>query len=311
VSRSRPRGLDGGGPGCQGKAGRGQRAGERAFEGVDGLGAGPHGGGAGDPQAADHLHLAGARLGQDRDLAGLHGLGSGPGVQGVGLALAASGLAVGSVDLDHDLTVDGQEAGQGGTVGAGALHPPGHGLSQLMGPTQQLLVAGRGGRDLEGGHRAAELVVGVGDMDLEVGVDPEGELGHRGVWMLVTAVSVPWPGGGWHARRPGGQHCEESGRQARIRSHPSGWRAGGGRGPGRQVNPKAPGPMTRGSDPNRSHHAVDRGGLSSGRQSGTGHHAGGIKGQILTATTAGIIAAVGERGSRHEGRSPACPRRLP
>jgi hypothetical protein len=84
--------------------------------------------------------------------------------------------------------------------------------------------------------------------------------------MLVMAVSFPWPGGGWHARRPGGQHCEESGRQARIRSHPSGWRAGGGRGPGRQVNPKAPGPMTSGSDPDRSHHAVDRGGLSSGRQ---------------------------------------------
>ena len=68
--------------------------------------------------------------------------------------------------------------------------------------------------------------------------------GAAGCAMLVMAVSFPWPGGGRHARRPGGQHCEESGRQAHIRSHPSGWRAGGGRGPGRQVNPKAPGPMT-------------------------------------------------------------------
>jgi hypothetical protein len=50
-------------------------------------------------------------------------LAGGPGIQGVGLAVAAPGLAVGSVDLHHDLAVGGQEAGEGGAVGAGALHP--------------------------------------------------------------------------------------------------------------------------------------------------------------------------------------------
>jgi hypothetical protein len=90
--------------------------------------------------------------------------------------------------------------------------------------------------------------------------------GATGCGMLVMAVSFPWPGGGWHARRPGGQHCEESGRQAHIRSRPSGWRAGGGRGPGRQVNFKAPSRWTAGSDPDHDHHAVDRGGPGSGRQ---------------------------------------------
>src|SRR5687768_1508682 len=45
--------------------------------------------------------------------------------------------------------------------------------------------------------------------------------------MLVMAVSSRWLGRGWHARRPGGQHCDRSGRQARIRSRSSGWRAHG------------------------------------------------------------------------------------
>ena len=54
-------------------------------------------------------------------LTGLDRAGGGLGIGRVGLA-AAAGLAVGSVDLDHDLAVGGQEAGQGGTVGAGAVH---------------------------------------------------------------------------------------------------------------------------------------------------------------------------------------------
>src|SRR4029453_14203653 len=135
-----------------------------------------------DPQAADHLHLAVAGLGHHPGLSGLDGSGGGLGIEGVGLALAAPGLTVGSVDLDHDLGVGGQEAGEGSPVAAGALHPPDDRLSQLVGPAQQLLVAGRGGGDLDGGHRAAELVVGVGDMEIQVGVDPDGELGRVGVW---------------------------------------------------------------------------------------------------------------------------------
>jgi hypothetical protein len=80
------------------------------------------------------------------------------------------------------LVVGGQEAGEGSAVAAGALHPPDDRLTELVGPGQQLLIAGRGGRDLEGGQRAAELVVGVGDVQLQVGVDPDGELGRDRVW---------------------------------------------------------------------------------------------------------------------------------
>ncbi len=55
---------------------------QQRFERVDRLGACPHGGLAGDPQRADHLHLAVAGLGGGGDLAGLHGLGGGLGVEG-------------------------------------------------------------------------------------------------------------------------------------------------------------------------------------------------------------------------------------
>jgi len=44
--------------------------------------------------------------------------------------VAAPGLTVGPVDLQHDLAVGGKEAGQGGAVGAGALHAPGDGLAE-------------------------------------------------------------------------------------------------------------------------------------------------------------------------------------
>jgi hypothetical protein len=72
----------------------------------------------------------------------------------------------------------------------------------------------------------------MGDMDVQVGVDPDGELGRGGVCHAGDGRLLSFAGAGWHARRPGGQHCDRSGRQARIRSRPSGWRAGGGRGPG-------------------------------------------------------------------------------
>jgi hypothetical protein len=46
----------------------------------------------------------------------------------------------------------------------------------------------------------------------------------------------------------------------------------------------------RGSGPHHDHHAIYRGGRGLVDRSGNGHAAGGIKGQILAATTTGIIA---------------------
>ena len=112
--------------------------------------------------------------------AGLHRPGGGLGVEGVGLAVAAPGLAVGPVDLQDGLAVGGEEAGQGGAVGAGALHAPGDGLAEPARPGEQVVVAGGGGGDLDGVDAAAELVVGVGDVDVQVGVDPDGDPGVLG-----------------------------------------------------------------------------------------------------------------------------------
>ena len=46
-----------------------------------------------------------------------------------------------------------------------------------MSPGQQLGVAGAGGGDLDGGQPPAELVAGGGDVEILVGVDPDGDLG--------------------------------------------------------------------------------------------------------------------------------------
>jgi hypothetical protein len=163
---------------------------QQRLERIDGLGAGPDRGRAGHPQRADHLHLPGSGLRGHGGLAGLDRAGGGLGIGRVGLAAAAAGLAVGSVDLHHDLAVGGQEAGQGGAVGAGAFHAPGDGLAEPAGPGEQVLIAGGRGGDAAGADAAAELVVGVGDVAVQVGVDPT-VIGWAAVaWaMLVMAVS--------------------------------------------------------------------------------------------------------------------------
>jgi len=177
---------------------------QQRFERVDRLGAGPHRACAGDPQRADHLHLPVARLGHDRHLPSLDRAGGGLGVDRVGLAVAAAGGAVGAVDLQHGLALGGKEAGQGGAVGAGALYAPGVDLAEPPRPGEQVLVAGGGGGDADGGHAAAELVLGVGDMDVEVGVDPDGELPGCGVCHAGDGRLLSFAGRGV-ARAPAGR----------------------------------------------------------------------------------------------------------
>jgi hypothetical protein len=65
---------------------------------------------------------------------GLDRSGGGVGIDRVALATPAAGGPVGLVDLPHALAVGGQEAGQAGAVAAGALHSPGDGLAQALGP---------------------------------------------------------------------------------------------------------------------------------------------------------------------------------
>src|SRR4029450_9644238 len=67
-------------------------------------------------------------------------------------------------------------------------------LAESPGPGQQIPVAGWGGGDAHGVQPAAEPILGMGDMDVAVGVDPD---------RFVV---------GWMARagRVGGQHCDGS-----------------------------------------------------------------------------------------------------
>ena len=90
------------------------------------------------------------------------------------------------------------------------------------------------------------------------------------------AVSSRWLGRAWHAHRPGGQHCDRSGRQAHSRSRSSGWHAHGW--PRLEPTGRVQGtrPVVGGSGSRRDHHRK-------------------------------IITAVGKRGSHHEGRSRPVP----
>jgi hypothetical protein len=141
---------------------------------------------------------------QDRDLAGLDRAGGGLGVDRVGLAPPAAGGPVGAVDLQHDLACLVQEAGQGGPVAAGALDAEGLDLAESLCPDKQVLVARRRGRDADGANAPAELVFGMGDVDVAVGVDPDRDTGRLGVCDGGDGHLL-LPGWGWTARRPGGR----------------------------------------------------------------------------------------------------------
>jgi hypothetical protein len=176
---------------------------QQPFQGIDGLGAGLDGALAGHPQAADHLDRAVLGLGGAGGHSGLDGAGGGVGIDWVALAMAAASRPVGPVDLQDSLAVGGQEAGQPGAVTAGALHPPGHGLAQALGPAQQLGVAGGGSRGHGGGQPTSLLVPSSSDMAMLVGVDPDGDLRPRGVCHGGGAI-LSMRRGGW-SHRPGGR----------------------------------------------------------------------------------------------------------
>jgi hypothetical protein len=106
--------------------------------------------------------------------------------------------------------VSGKETGQGGAVGAGALHAPGDGFAEPAGPGEQVLIAGGRGGDAAGADAAAELVAGMGDVNVEVGVDTDRDPGRGGACQADDGRLLSFAGQGWHARRPGGQHCDGS-----------------------------------------------------------------------------------------------------
>ncbi|GAB3849460.1 hypothetical protein GCM10027610_072580 [Dactylosporangium cerinum] len=126
---------------------------------------------------------------------GQYGVRGGDSVDGVGFAVAAAGGAVGAVDLDHGDLVAAQVAGEGGAVGAGAFHAGAVQDAEAVGPGQQLLVAGGGGREGGVGDVDAEGGDDRGDVDVFVRVHAEDHL----VRVRVGAGGVP---GGAGVRHP-------------------------------------------------------------------------------------------------------------
>jgi len=151
------------------------------------------------------------------------------GVQGIGLAVATPRSPVGAVDLEYDLAACDQEPRQRGAVAAGALDPERLDRAQLGGPVEQLLVAGWSGGQLRGGKPPAELVFGVGDVGVAVGVHPDGDARRGGVCDGGDGhppCSLWW----WMARagRAGGQPCDGVGAENLVHSLELRLRVGGG-----------------------------------------------------------------------------------
>jgi hypothetical protein len=79
------------------------------------------------------------------------------------------------MDFQHQLTLTVQESGQPSPIAAGPLNAPGLHLTQTLSPGQQGAIAPGGGRNPGRGQVAAKLIQDAGDMNLAVGVDPDGD----------------------------------------------------------------------------------------------------------------------------------------
>ena len=156
-------------------------------------------------------------------------------VDGIGLARPPPLLAVGAVHLDdaHALVVE--VAGQAGPVAAGALDANHDDGAEALKPGQQPAITEAVGRERLDAEQAADGVEGGDDMDVEVGVDPSGDL----IWHGGHGSSLLSLGGDGPAGRDGGQDNDGPGgdgqtagrRPARARSPPDsgcgGWRRAG------------------------------------------------------------------------------------
>jgi hypothetical protein len=127
----------------------------------------------------------------------------GVGIDWVGLALIAAGLSIRAVDLDNGDTLSGQEPGQPGAIGTGALDPGQGYRPELVRPGEQRLEPGHRGVEAGLSEVTTKRVDHPRDMDLSMGVDPDGHAervdrdagvcddGHRGPLVVMN---------GWAAR---------------------------------------------------------------------------------------------------------------
>src|SRR5689334_20987767 len=106
----------------------------------------------------DHLHRAGAGLGQGRRLTAEHRTRRGLGVQWVVLAVAPACATVGAVDVENAMSQRLQSSGKAGPVGARALDPESPDRTEGARPGLDLTVALPAHRNSDGADTRAERV---------------------------------------------------------------------------------------------------------------------------------------------------------
>ena len=107
-------------------------------------------------------------------------------------------LPVGTIHLYHLDVVIMKKAGQAGPIRAGALHPDPEHAAELVKPSQQLVIARRGGLERRDAEHAAEVIQHGGDMEIGVGIDTATDDtgiydGHQ------PSLSLAMCAKGWHA----------------------------------------------------------------------------------------------------------------
>src|SRR4051812_15561581 len=176
---------------------------DKAFEHLHGLGSRLHRTVPRELQMADHLHRAGAGLGQGRCLTAEHGTRCGLGVQWIVLAVAPACATVGAVDVENAMSRRLQSSGKAGPVGACALDPESPDRAEGAGPRLDLTVAILVHRDGDGADTRAERVQRHRSMGVLMGVDADNDLGGS-LQLLHGGPSCRWV---WPGGRAIGQDC--------------------------------------------------------------------------------------------------------
>ena len=126
---------------------------------------------------------------------------SSDGVQQVALGAGPAAGPHGPVDLDHPLTLVGQEAGQASAVAAGALQRPAAAARCSLGDNAQKgLGAGLVAGDLQLGDQPAVRVQDGGGVAIAVGVDPDDVIdlaSSMGTAVVLLPERRPWSAPAW------------------------------------------------------------------------------------------------------------------
>src|SRR5208283_567414 len=149
---------------------------EKILQSGVGLGAGADRAGAGDPQYPHHFGgtVGGFRLAEG--FTGQHDRGGSGGVRVVGLAVAGTALAFGPADFGDRDALGAQVPRRARAVVTRAFDTDGDQLAQRVGPGHETAVPGGASRYPLAAQRATELIDGMGNVELLVGVDTDGDL---------------------------------------------------------------------------------------------------------------------------------------